>query len=106
ATARSAVTASLSLVSSTHTRGWAFASSCADVPIAMGYEGIGRPRDDRGPCPVASTVMGDQSGAPSPHLRQVVLDSTDARRLAEFYRQLLGFSYRPGDEPPGPERED
>jgi catechol 2,3-dioxygenase-like lactoylglutathione lyase family enzyme len=33
-------------------------------------------------------------------LRQVVLDTTDARRLAEFYRQLLGFSYRPGDEPP------
>jgi catechol 2,3-dioxygenase-like lactoylglutathione lyase family enzyme len=37
-------------------------------------------------------------------LRQVVLDCTDARALAEFYRQLLGFSYRPGDEPPpGPE---
>jgi hypothetical protein len=35
-----------------------------------------------------------------PALRQVVLDTTDARRLAEFYRQLLGFSYRPGDEPP------
>ena len=33
-------------------------------------------------------------------LRQVVLDTTDARTLAEFYRQLLGFSYRPGDEPP------
>jgi hypothetical protein len=35
-----------------------------------------------------------------PQLRQVVLDSTDARALAEFYRQLLGFHYRPGDEPP------
>jgi catechol 2,3-dioxygenase-like lactoylglutathione lyase family enzyme len=33
-------------------------------------------------------------------LRQVVLDTTDARRLAEFYRRLLGFGYRPGDEPP------
>jgi catechol 2,3-dioxygenase-like lactoylglutathione lyase family enzyme len=33
-------------------------------------------------------------------LRQVVLDTTDARALAEFYRQLLGFRYRPGDEPP------
>ena len=33
-------------------------------------------------------------------LRQVVLDTTDARTLAEFYRQLLGFRYRPGDEPP------
>jgi catechol 2,3-dioxygenase-like lactoylglutathione lyase family enzyme len=36
-----------------------------------------------------------------PTLRQVVLDTTDARALAEFYRQLLGFRYRPGDEPPG-----
>jgi catechol 2,3-dioxygenase-like lactoylglutathione lyase family enzyme len=35
-----------------------------------------------------------------PRLRQVVLDSTDARALAEFYRELLGYSYRPGDEPP------
>ena len=30
----------------------------------------------------------------------MVLDSTDARALAEFYRQLLGLAYRPGDEPP------
>jgi hypothetical protein len=29
----------------------------------------------------------------------VVLDCTDARQLAEFYRQLLGLSYRPGDDP-------
>ena len=35
-----------------------------------------------------------------PELQQVVLDSTDARALAEFYRQLLGYKYRPGDEPP------
>ncbi len=35
-----------------------------------------------------------------PRLRQVVLDGTDARALAELYRQLLGLSYRPGDEPP------
>jgi hypothetical protein len=35
-----------------------------------------------------------------PVLRQVVLDTTDARRLAEFYRRLLGYSYRAGDEPP------
>ena len=35
-----------------------------------------------------------------PQFRQVVLDSTDARALAEFYRQLLGLAYRPGDEPP------
>ncbi|HZD71483.1 MAG TPA: VOC family protein [Actinomycetes bacterium] len=37
-----------------------------------------------------------------PVLRQVVLDTTDARELAEFYRQLLGYRYRPGDEPPAP----
>ncbi|MEU0793337.1 VOC family protein [Amycolatopsis sp. NPDC005961] len=32
-----------------------------------------------------------------PRLRQVVLDATDARELADFYRRLLGFSFRPGD---------
>jgi catechol 2,3-dioxygenase-like lactoylglutathione lyase family enzyme len=37
-----------------------------------------------------------------PTLRQVVLDGTDARSLAEFYRQLLGLRYRQGDEPPAP----
>lgn len=35
-----------------------------------------------------------------PVLRQTVLDTTDARGLAEFYRGLLGLVYRPGDEPP------
>jgi catechol 2,3-dioxygenase-like lactoylglutathione lyase family enzyme len=35
-----------------------------------------------------------------PMFRQVVLDTTDARSLAEFYRELLGLAYRPGDEPP------
>ncbi len=35
-----------------------------------------------------------------PTLRAVVLDATDARALGEFYRQLLGYEYRPGDEPP------
>jgi hypothetical protein len=40
--------------------------------------------------------------APSfPVVRQVVLDATDVRALAEFYRQLLGFEYRAGDEPVG-----
>src|SRR5687768_2947089 len=33
-------------------------------------------------------------------LRQVVLDTTDARRSAEFWRQLLGLVYREGHEPP------
>ena len=40
------------------------------------------------------------NGTPVPTFLQVVLDTTDARGLAEFYRQLLGFTYRPGDEPP------
>lgn len=35
-----------------------------------------------------------------PAIRQTVLDTTDARALAEFYRQLLGLEYRPGDESP------
>jgi hypothetical protein len=37
-----------------------------------------------------------------PRIRQVVLDTADARGLAEFYRQLFGLRYRPGDEPPAP----
>jgi len=37
-----------------------------------------------------------------PAIRQVVLDATDARGLAEFYRELLGLAYRPGDEPSAP----
>lgn len=37
-----------------------------------------------------------------PELLQVVLDTTDVRGLAEFYRQLLGFQYRPGDEGAAP----
>jgi catechol 2,3-dioxygenase-like lactoylglutathione lyase family enzyme len=35
-----------------------------------------------------------------PRLLHTALDTTDARRLAEFYRELLGLRYRPGDEPP------
>lgn len=41
-----------------------------------------------------------------PHILQVVLDTTDARRLAEFYRQLFGLEYRAGDEPPADGRPD
>lgn len=35
-----------------------------------------------------------------PQMMHTALDTTDARGLAEFYRQLLGLRYRPGDEPP------
>ncbi|WP_225729389.1 MULTISPECIES: VOC family protein [unclassified Nocardia] len=41
-----------------------------------------------------------------PRLLQTVLDTTDARQLAEFYRQLLNLVYRPGDEPPDPGGDD
>ncbi|MCD9154741.1 VOC family protein [Aeromicrobium duanguangcaii] len=34
-----------------------------------------------------------------PQLRQTVIDATDVRRTAEFYRELFGLQYRPGDEP-------
>ncbi|WP_306213866.1 VOC family protein [Actinoplanes sp. RD1] len=35
-----------------------------------------------------------------PVLMHTAIDTTDARALAEFYRELLGVHYRPGDEPP------
>ena len=35
-----------------------------------------------------------------PQLLHTVLDTTRPRELAEFYRQLLGLRYRPGNEPP------
>jgi catechol 2,3-dioxygenase-like lactoylglutathione lyase family enzyme len=33
-----------------------------------------------------------------PELLHTVIDTTDVRGLAEFYRELLGLVYRPGDE--------
>ncbi len=50
--------------------------------------------------------MADPSRPARPAFRQVVLDTTDARGLAEFYRALLGWAYRPGDEPPPPDQPD
>ena len=35
-----------------------------------------------------------------PQIVQTVLDTTDPRQLAEFYRQMFGLTYRPGDETP------
>ena len=35
-----------------------------------------------------------------PVLLHTAIDARDCRGLAEFYRQLLGLHYRPGDEPP------
>ena len=41
-----------------------------------------------------------------PQLLHTVLDTTRPRELAEFYRELLGLRYRPGDEPPPDETTD
>jgi catechol 2,3-dioxygenase-like lactoylglutathione lyase family enzyme len=43
-----------------------------------------------------------------PRILHTVLDTTDVRTLAEFYRRFLGLRYRPGDEPPtdGPDDAD
>lgn len=41
-----------------------------------------------------------------PRIRQVVVDTTDVRRSAEFYRQLLGLVYREGHTPPPPGADD
>ncbi|GLB68397.1 VOC family protein [Arthrobacter mangrovi] len=35
-----------------------------------------------------------------PRIRQVVIDTLDARASAEFYRGAFGLEYREGDEPP------
>ena len=37
-----------------------------------------------------------------PVIRQTVLDTTDPRRLAEFYRQLFGLRYCPATSRPDP----
>jgi catechol 2,3-dioxygenase-like lactoylglutathione lyase family enzyme len=44
--------------------------------------------------------MEDDGAEEHPELLHTVLDTTNVRSLAEFYRQLLGLVYRPGDEPP------
>jgi catechol 2,3-dioxygenase-like lactoylglutathione lyase family enzyme len=41
-----------------------------------------------------------------PRLLHTAVDTTNARQLAEFYRELLGLQYRPGDEPPADGRPD
>lgn len=43
-----------------------------------------------------------------PQLLHTVLDTAEPRRLAEFYRALMGLEDRPGDEPPaeGPDTAD
>ena len=43
--------------------------------------------------------MADHGAGVRPELLHTVLDATDVRSLADFYRELLGLVYRPGDEP-------
>lgn len=42
----------------------------------------------------------------TPRIGQVVLDTLDARRSAEFWRQLLDLTYRDGHAPPPPGQDD
>lgn len=41
-----------------------------------------------------------------PQLMHTALDATEVRPLAEFYRELLGLHYRPGEEAPTDGRPD
>ena len=51
-------------------------------------------------CDHARMTDGTGGSGAAPVIRQIVVDCPDARELAEFYRQLFGLTYRPGDEPP------
>jgi len=44
--------------------------------------------------------MKEVAVAAVPVLMHTVIDATDCRGLAEFYREFLGLRYRPGDEIP------
>jgi catechol 2,3-dioxygenase-like lactoylglutathione lyase family enzyme len=67
-------------------------------------------RRTRGRWVVGGLLPQEEAGwfsvADVPQLLHTVLDTTDVRGLAEFYRQLLGLRYRPGDEPPAADAED
>lgn len=52
------------------------------------------------------TSLGDVADPVTPQMRQVVFDTTDARRSAEFWRQLLALTYRQGHEPTNSSEED
>lgn len=43
---------------------------------------------------------------PEPRVRQTVIDTTNPRVSAEFWKSLLGLDYRPGHEPPVPGADD
>src|SRR5512133_3923819 len=72
---------------STSSISWPVVSSCTPGPPSL-----------RCPRTYPWATMDDVTE--HPRLVQTVLDTTDVRALAEFYRELLGLRYRPGDEPP------
>ena len=73
-------------------RAWSAATVSYAVRVAVGKSGSGTG---------ATVAVGQDGGVLEVTLvtlRQVVLDTPDVRGTAEFYRRLLGFAYRPGDE--------
>lgn len=44
-------------------------------------------------------MTGEAEDTGFPELLHTVIDTTEPRMLAEFYRQMLGYVYRPGDAP-------
>ncbi len=65
----------------------------SDEPLRVYADPSGHPF-----CTVAIRDHPAEQAAPA--LRAVVLDSTDAHGLAEFYRQLTDYDYLPGDTMP------
>jgi hypothetical protein len=51
-------------------------------------------------------TMGDRAVTGHPQLLQVVVDCLEPRPLADFYRDLLGYEYRPGHEVAAPDGDD
>lgn len=46
-----------------------------------------------------SGIVADPGAVPQLRIRRMMLDAADHRRLAEFYRRLLGAQYESGSEP-------
>lgn len=82
------------------------------VPVSPHLPSVGGLYSSRGELPRNSHGIRaycggmDNNERAFPVIRQTVLDTTDPRRLAEFYRQLFGLRYCQGDEPPGPGQPD
>jgi catechol-2,3-dioxygenase len=53
-----------------------------------------------GAASVRASTIKEASVTGFPILLHTAIDAQDCRGLAEFYRKLLGLTYRPGEEPP------